>query len=187
MAGSTKLSNQHTETLITLLCSRFAENPKRHHGLQWEAIAEKLRAGKDKLWSLQQMENTGGEPDVIGFDKTKGEYLFCDCASESPKGRRSICYDREALDSRKANKPAHCAMELAAEMGIEVLNEAQYNELQKLGPFDTKTSSWLRTPDEVRKLGGAIFGDYRFGRVFIYHNGAESYYSARGFRGLLRV
>ncbi len=173
--------------LLNLLAARFAQNPKRHTGLKWEAIAEKLRANNEKLWSLQQMEDSGGEPDVIVFDKARGEYLFVDCSAESPAGRRSLCYDHEALESRKANKPVNSATTLAAEMGIEVLDEAQYRELQQLGPFDTKTSSWLHTPDEVRKLGGAIFGDYRFGRVFIYHNGADSYYGARGFRGLLRV
>ncbi len=175
------------EALLTVVRKRFEANLHRHPGLVWGVIEDRLKANMGKLWSLQQMEATGGEPDVIGFDKAKSEYLFCDCATESPGGRRSLCYDHEALESRKANKPANSAMALAAEMGIEVLNEAQYHKLQQLGPFDIKTSSWLRTPDEVRKLGGAIFGDHRFGRVFIYHNGAESYYGARGFRGLLRV
>ena len=159
----------------------------RHKGLEWVKVQAKLESSPDKLWSLNEMENTGGEPDIVAFDKNAGEYIFFDCCAESPKDRRSVCYDREALDSRKANKPRSSAMDLATEMGVEILDEQQYQELQKLGEFDNKTSSWLKTPTEVRKLGGAIFGDFRFGRVFVYHNGAESYYAARGFRGALRV
>ncbi|HEY0899983.1 MAG TPA: DUF4256 domain-containing protein, partial [Sphingobacteriaceae bacterium] len=162
-------------------------NKNRHQGLEWNAVQARLEADPDKLWSLNQMEQTGGEPDVVGQDNSSGEFLFIDCAAESPSGRRSLCYDREALDSRKENKPENSAVDLADEMGIELLSEEQYRELQKLGKFDTKTSSWLKTPPEIRKLGGAIFADFRYGQVFVYHNGAPSYYAARGFRGLLRV
>lgn len=159
----------------------------RHKGIEWNKVQEKLEANPEKLWSLNEMEVTEGEPDVVGYDKKTGEYIFFDCSPESPKGRRSICYDHEALESRKEHKPKHSALGMAEEMGIEILDEQQYRELQKLGKFDTKTSSWIKTPADIRKLGGAIFGDWRYGHVFIYHNGAESYYAARGFRGSLRV
>ena len=159
----------------------------RHQGLEWDKVRARLEANAEKLWSLNEMERTGGEPDVVGNDKMTGKYAFYDCSSESPKGRTSLCYDREALDSRKEHKPKSSAMDMAAAMGAELLTEDQYQELQNLGNFDTKSSSWLKTPDDIRKLGGAIFGDRRFGRVFVYHNGAESYYSGRGFRGWLRV
>lgn len=159
----------------------------RHPGLAWAEVKAKLEANREKLWSLGEMEKTGGEPDVVGRDKKTGEYIFFDCSPESPKGRRSFCYDREALDSRKTAKPKNSVMEVATAMGVELLTEEQYQELQKLGKFDTKTSSWLKSPAEVRKLGGAIFGDRRFGRIFLYHNGAESYYAGRAFRGALRV
>lgn len=175
------------EDLLETLKTRFEKNIDRHKGVKWEKVQEKLEANPDKLWSLNEMEKTGGEPDVVGYNQKKNQFLFFDCAPESPKGRRSLCYDREALESRKAHKPANSALDVAAEMGIELLDEDQYRSLQELGKFDTKTSSWLKTPDDVRELGGAIFGDWRFGRVFIYHNGAESYYGARGFRGVLTV
>lgn len=175
------------EQLFNLLQERFEQNMSRHEGLDWPEIQRKLEKNFSKCESLQRMEESGGEPDVIGVDKKTGEYLFCDCSLESPKGRRSICYDKEAWDSRKKFKPASSAMALADEMGIKLLTEEQYRNLQSLGDFDTKTSSWLATPAEVREKGGAIFGDRRFGRVFIYHNGAESYYGARGFRGMLRI
>jgi hypothetical protein len=174
------------EQLLTILKARFEKNMSRHNGIGWAQVQARLEADPDKMWSLNEMERTGGEPDVIGRDQT-GEYLFCDCSPESPKGRRSICYDGEALESRKENKPANDAIEMAAAMGIELLTEEQYRELQKLGEFDTKTSSWVKTPSKIRKLGGAIFCDRRFDTVFVYHNGAESYYGARGFRGLLKV
>lgn len=173
--------------LIATLKARFKKNMKRHKGIPWAEVQTRLEAAPEKLWSLHQMEQTGGEPDVIGRDKKSGEFLFCDCAPETPKGRRSICYDAEALESRKEHKPKDSAVAMATAMGISLLTEEQYRELQDLGPFDAKTSSWLCTPPEIRKLGGAIFGDFRFGRVFVYHNGAESYYAARGFRGTLRV
>jgi hypothetical protein len=159
----------------------------RHKGLEWAKIQAKLDASANKLWSLNEMERTGGEPDVVGHDKLTGEYVFYDCSEESPKGRRSVCYDREALEARKENKPKDNAIDVAAAMGIEILTEGQYRHLQKLGNFDTKTSSWVITPPDIRKLGGALFGDYRYGQVFVYHNGAESYYAARGFRGSLRI
>ena len=160
----------------------------RHKGLEWAKIQARLeKAGTEKLWSLNEMEKTGGEPDVVGYDKKTDEYIFYDCAAESPKGRRSLCYDREALESRKEHKPANNVIDMAAELGIELLTEDQYRDLQKLGNFDSKTSSWIKTPTGIRKLGGAIFADYRYGQVFIYHNGAESYYAARGFRGSLRI
>ena len=180
-------SSAQSKELLSILKERFEKNMNRHKGLEWSKVQAKLQSKPEKLWSLNKMENTGGEPDVVAFDKDVGEYIFFDCCAESPKERRSVCYDREALDSRKANKPRSSAMDLANEMGVEILDEQQYQELQKLGDFDNKTSSWLKTPTEVRKLGGAIFGDFRFGRVFVYHNGAESYYAARGFRGVLRV
>jgi len=175
------------EELLKELKERFEENMERHIGIEWAKVQAKLEADPTKLWSLGEMDRTGGEPDVVGVDMQTGEYIFYDCSEESPKGRRSLCYDREALDSRKEHKPKHSAVGLAAEMGIELLTEEEYWELQQLGHLDMKTSSWLKTPSEVRNLGGAIFGDYRFGRIFVYHNGAESYYAARGFRASLRV
>ena len=175
------------EELASTLKTRFEKNMKRHEGLEWAEVKAKLEANTGKLWSLHEMERTGGEPDVVGFDEKTGEYIFCDCAPESPKGRRSVCYDREALDARKENKPKNSAVDMAAAMGIELLTEEQYLTLQKLGEFDTKTSSWVKTPAETRERGGALFCDRRFGRVFVYHNGAESYYAARGFRSSLRV
>jgi len=181
------LSPEATKELLALLKSRFEKNKQRHKGMEWEKIEERLQSNPEKLWILDEMETTGGEPDIIWYDKKKDEYYFVDCAAESPKGRRSVCYDGEALASRKEHKPQNSAMEMAQAMGIELLTEETYRELQKLGNFDTKTSSWLKTPTEIRKHGGAIFGDYRYGQVFIYHNGAESYYAARGFRGSLKV
>lgn len=178
--------NQQTE-LLKILKARFEKNMNRHQGIEWAKVQAKLEAYPEKLWSLEEMELSGGEPDVVGHDSTTGEYIFYDCAAESPKGRRSLCYDRKALDSRKANKPENNAMDVAAAMGIELLTEAQYRDLQKLGAFDTKTSSWILTPATIRQLGGAIFADFRFGQIFVYHNGAESYYGGRGFRGALRV
>ncbi len=182
-----ELSPEQREELFSELKDRFAKNMKRHQDLEWAKVQAKLEANAEKLWSLNEMERTGGEPDVVGYDKTTGEYIFYDCSAESPKGRRSFCYDRAGLDSRKENKPGNSAMDMAAAMGIELLTEAQYRELQQLGKFDTKTSSWIKTPDAIRKLGGAIFADFRYGNVFVYHNGAESYYAARGFRGSLKV
>jgi Protein of unknown function (DUF4256) len=181
------LSAKQREQLLRALQSRFEKNMNRHQGIEWAAIQAKLEDNTEKLWSLNEMERTGGEPDVVGQDKKTGEYILYDCAAESPKGRRSLCYDREALDSRKENKPKGNAADLAAVMGVELLTEEQYRELQKLGHFDAKTSSWVRTPSNIRKLGGALFCDRRFDTVFVYHNGAESYYAARGFRGWLRV
>ena len=182
-----QLSPDQSQELLQILKIRFEKNMNLHKGIAWDSIQKKLKANPEKLWSLDEMEMTGGEPDVIGFDEKTGEYIFCDCAAESPKDRRSFCYDHVALESRKANKPADSALNKAEEMGIELLTEEEYQRLQQLGNFDLKTSSWLKTPQEIRKLGGAIFGDRRFGRVFIYHNGADSYYAARGFRGILRV
>ncbi len=173
--------------LISILKARFEKNMKRHKGLEWNAIQTKLESNSNKLWSLYEMERTGGEPDVVGYDTKTGEYIFYDCSEESPKGRRSICYDREGMESRKEFKPETNAMDMATAIGIELLTEDQYRELQKLGPFDTKTSSWIQTPYAIRKHGGALFGDFRYGHVFIYHNGAQSYYAVRGFRGCLRV
>jgi hypothetical protein len=181
------LSKEGAEELLKTLKARFEKHKARHKDIDWEQVLEKLVASPDKLWSLDEMEATGGEPDVVGFDQKTGEYIFFDCSPETPKDRRSYCYDRKALDDRKANKPANSAMDAAEEMGIQLLTEEEYQELQKLGEFDLKTSSWLLTPPEIRKKGGAIFGDRRFGRVFIYHNGADSYYAARAFRGSLRV
>src|SRR5580698_212876 len=181
------LSKKQGEELLKALKARFEKNMNRHKGLDWAKVQTKLEANAGKLWSLNEMERTGGEPDVVGQDKKTGEYIFYDCAAESPKERRSICYDREALESRKEHKPKNSAVAMAEAMGIELLTEAQYRELQKLGEFDTKTSSWVKTPAEVRKLGGALFCDRRFDTVFVYHNGAESYYAARSFRGSLRV
>src|SRR5882762_9486687 len=182
-----ELSPKQREELLNTLKARFEKNMNRHKGLEWARVQTKLGADTEKLWSLNEMERTGGEPDVVGFDKKTGEYIFYDCSAESPKGRRSLCYDREALDARKEHKPKNNAIDMAAALGIELLTEEQYRELQKLGDFDTKTSSWITTPSEIRKLGGAIFADYRYGNVFVYHNGADSYYAARAFRGSLRV
>ena len=182
-----ELPPKQREELLTTLKTRFEKYMSRHQGLEWAKVRTRLETNAEKMWSLNDMERTGGEPDVVGQDKQTGEYVFYDCSPESPKGRTSLCYDREALDSRKEHKPKSSAMDMAVAIGIELLTEEQYHELQELGAFDTKSSSWLKTPDEIRKLGGAIFGDRRFGRVFVYHNGAESYYSGRGFRGWLRV
>lgn len=175
------------EVLLEILKVRFDNNINRHDGLEWSEVQAKLEANPEKLWSLNEMEKTGGEPDVVGIDKKTGEYIFYDCSAESPVGRRSVCYDREALDSRKKNKPENNAVEMANAMGVEILTEEQYRELQELGNFDMKTSSWVETPAKIRKLGGAIFCDRRYDTVFMYHNGADSYYAARGFRGSLRV
>jgi hypothetical protein len=182
-----KLSAEQREELLKILKTRFEKNTDRHKGLDWAKVQKKLESDPEKLWPLNEMEKADGEPDVIGYDKKTGEYLFCDCSAESPQSRRSSCYDRQALDSRKENKPKNNAVDMAAAMGIEMLTEEQYRELQKLGNFDTKTSSWVKTPADIRKLGGALFCDRRYNTVFVYHNGAESYYAARGFRGLLRV
>jgi len=181
------LQQQEVEKLLNILKARFEKNMHRHHGIEWGEINARLQKKPEKLWSLNRMEETGGEPDVTGYDKTTGEYIFTDCSTESPKGRRSICYDPEALESRKENKPWNSALGMAAEMGIEILSEEQYRDLQMLEKFDTKTSSWILTPPDIRAKGGALFCDYRYGHVFVYHNGAESYYAVRGFRGLLKV
>jgi hypothetical protein len=181
------ISNKQREELLKALQSRFEKNMNRHKGLEWVKVQAKLEAKPEKLWSLNEMERTGGEPDVVGHDKKTGEYIFYDCSFESPAGRRSLCYDREALESRKEHKPKNNAADMAASMGIELLTEEQYRELQKLGEFDTKTSSWVKTPSNIRNLGGAIFCDRRYNTVFVYHNGADSYYAARGFRGWVRV
>jgi hypothetical protein len=182
-----KLSPEERVELLTTLEARFEKNRNRHKDLQWAKVLAKLEANAEKMWSLNEMEKTGGEPDVVGHDKTAGEYIFYDCSAESPKGRRSLCYDCEALDARKENKPEDNAVDVAAAIGIELLTEEQYRGLQKLGNFDTKTSSWVKTPAAIRELGGAIFCDRRYNTVFVYHNGAESYYAARGFRGSLMV
>lgn len=182
-----KLSPEQREELLRALKARFEKNLSRHKGLEWAKVQTRLEADPEKLWSLNEMERTGGEPDVVGHDKKSGEYIFYDCSAESPAGRRSVCYDREALASRKEHKPKNSAMEMAAAMGIELLSEEQYRGLQQLGNFDLKTSSWVKTPAEIRKLGGALFCDRRYDTVFVYHNGAESYYAARAFRGALRV
>ena len=182
-----ELTKQQREELLNLLKTRFEKNMKRHKGVEWNKVQARLEANPEKLWSLNEMENTGGEPDVVGHDKKSGDYIFYDCSAESPKGRRSFCYDGEALKSRKEHKPAYNAIDMATEMGIEILTEEQYRELQQLGQFDTKTSSWVETPAGIRKLGGAIFCDRRYNHVFTYHNGSESYYAARGFRGSLSV
>ena len=187
MENKNELSSEQHEELIRTLKTRFEKNMNRHIGIDWAKLQVKLESDTEKLWSLNEMEKTGGEPDVVGFDKNSGEYIFYDCSAESPKGRRSICYDREALESRKEYKPDNNACDMAAAMGVELLTEEQYRELQELGNFDTKTSSWVRTPAGIRKLGGALFCDRRYGHVFVYHNGAESYYGVRGFRGSLRV
>ncbi|MBI3875576.1 MAG: DUF4256 domain-containing protein [Verrucomicrobia bacterium] len=182
-----KLSLEQRDALLRILQTRFEKNMKRHQGLDWAKVKARLDASAEKLWSLHKMERTGGEPGVVGLDKKSGEYLFVDCSAETPSGRTSFCYDRVALDSRKEHKPKNSVVDAAAAMGIELLTEEQYLELQQLGEFDTKTSSWVKTPAEIRKLGGALYGDRRYGRVFIGHNGAQSYYSGRAFRGSLRV
>ncbi len=185
--GKKKLAAEQESELLKILKNRFDKNPIRHKGLEWGKLEAKLKTNSAKLWSLQQMEETGGEPDVVGFDKKSGEYIFYDCSAESPKGRRSICYDHKALEARKEHKPANSALNMAADMGIEILTEDQTRDLQQLGVFDTKTSSWIETPVAIRKLGGALFMDRRYDTVFLYHNGADSYYAARAFRGSLRV
>lgn len=182
-----ELSSEQQEELLGVLKKRFEKNKNLHQGLEWADVQAKLEANPEKLWSLDDMESTGGEPDVVGYDAQTDEYLFYDCSAESPKGRRSVCYDHEALESRKEHKPVNSAIEMAADMGIELLTEEQYRQLQQLGNFDLKTSSWVKTPAEIRKRGGALFCDRRYDTVFLYHNGADSYYSARGFRGSLRV
>jgi hypothetical protein len=187
MRNKKELPPEQCEELIRALKARFEKNMNRHKALEWAKLQAKLEANIEKLWSLYEMERTGGEPDVVGLDNKTGEYIFYDCSAESPKGRRSVCYDREGLESRKEHRPENSAIDMAAAMGIELLTEEQYRELQKLGNFDTKTSSWVKTPAEIRKLGGALFCDRRYDHVFVYHNGAESYYGVRGFRGLLRV
>ena len=182
-----KLSSAQSEELLSVLKVRFEENMSRHQGLEWDKIQARLEANDEKLWSLDDMESTGGEPDVVGYDDKTGEYIFYDCSAESPAGRRSVCYDRQALESRKKHKPENSAIDMAADMGIALLTEEQYSALQKLGSFDLKTSSWVKTPADIRKLGGALFCDRRYDTVFVYHNGADSYYAARGFRGSLQV
>jgi hypothetical protein len=184
---NTSLHAEQRAALLETLMLRFNANMRRHPGLEWQPIHDRLKSNPEKLWSLHEMERTGGEPDVIGYDSDSDSYIFCDCSPESPGGRRSACYDREAQQSRKEHAPEHNAVDLAAAMGIELLTEEEYHTLQTIGPFDMKTSSWLKTPPELRALGGAIFGDYRYGRVFIYHNGAQSYYAARAFRAMLSV
>jgi len=182
-----KLSQEQRDKLLSALQLRFEKNQQRHKGLKWPEVEKRILAYSKKLQSLYEMEATDGEPDIVAYDKKTGEYIFFDCVEESPKGRRSLCYDKKALESRKEHKPQNSALEMATAMGIEMLTEDQYRKLQKLGNFDTKTSSWIQTPSDIRKLGGALFADYRYGTVFVYHNGAESYYAARGFRGSLRV
>jgi hypothetical protein len=182
-----QLPREQREELLRALKTRFEQNMSRHEGLEWAKVQAKLEASPEKLWSLDEMERTGGEPDVIGYDAETDEYVFCDCSAESPKGRRSVCYDREALESRKEHRPENNAVDMAAAMGIELLTEEQYRDLQRLGDFDTKTSSWVKTPPDIRQLGGALFADRRYNTVFVYHNSAPSYYAARGFRGSLRV
>lgn len=182
-----KLSPAELKELLSTLQARFEKNMQRHPGLVWDKVQARLEANSGKLWSLREMEASGGEPDIVAHDKKTGEYIFFDCAAESPAGRRSYCYDRKALDGRKENKPRNSVIDMAAEMGIELLTEEQYRALQQLGKFDTKTSSWIKTPPAIRELGGAIFADHRYGNVFVYHNGAESYYAARGFRGSLKI
>lgn len=187
MESKKQLSTEQREELIKTLKNRFEKNTNRHPGVKWESVEAKLAGNPEKLWSIAEMEKTGGEPDVVDFDTTSGEVIFCDCSAESPKGRRSVCYDREALESRKEYKPENSAVDMAAELGIDLLTEEQYRHLQQLDNFDTKTSSWVKTPPEIRKLGGAVFCDRRYNHVFLYHNGAESYYTVRGFRGILRI
>lgn len=186
-ATDKKLPDEHKKELLSILENRFEKHPHRHKGLKWEDVLAKLEASPEKLWSLDQMEETGGEPDVVAYDAKTKLFHFYDCAAESPKGRRSICYDREALDARKQHKPENNAQEMAEMMGITILSEEEYRKLQELESFDTKTSSWVKTPDPIRKRGGALFCDNRYGTVFLYHNGADSYYAARGFRGVLKV
>lgn len=181
------LSPEQSAGLLSVLRTRFEKNMSRHQSIEWAHVQARLQSDPEKLWSLGEMEKTGGEPDVVGFDEETGEYIFYDCSAESPKGRRSACYDRQGWESRKEHKPANTAMDMAADMGIEILTEEQYRELQTLGNFDTKTSSWVKTPPEIRKLGGALYCDRRYGAVFVYHNGAESYFAGRGFRGFLKV
>jgi len=187
MSNAKQLSAEQQEGLFKVLKTRFEKNRNRHEGLEWDKIQSRLEANPEKIWSLDVMEETGGEPDVVDYDKNTDEYIFYDCSEDSPKGRRSVCYDHQALESRKEHKPKNSAINMAAEMGIDILTEEQYLELQQLGNFDTKTSSWVMTPPDIRKMGGAVFCDRRYNTVFLYHNGAESYYAARGFRGLLRV
>jgi len=187
MENKKELSSEQQVELLKTLEGRFEKNRNRHKDLEWGKVQAKLKANTEKLWSLYEMERTGGEPDVVNYDKKTGEYIFYDCSAESPKGRRSVCYDREGLESRKEFKPENNAIDMATAMGVEILAEEQYRELQQLGDFDTKTSSWIKTPSEIRKLGGAVFADFRYGNVFVYHNGAPSYYAVRGFRGSLRV
>lgn len=187
IANKKELSKEQLQELISLLEVRFAKNINRHEGIEWSKVQAKLESNTEKMWSLNEMERTDGEPDVVGYDKKSDEYIFYDCAVESPKGRRSICFDLEGQESRKEHRPENNAIDVASAMGIALLNEEQYWELQKLGKFDAKTSSWIETPSEIRKLGGALFADFRYGTVFVYHNGAQSYYAARGFRGVLRV
>ena len=187
MKKDKSISDNEKKHLITIIQSRFEKNMQRHKGIKWNDVEQRLLKQADKLWTLNEMEISGGEPDVIDYDKKSDKYIFCDCSPESPKGRRSLCYDEDALQSRKEHKHKDSAMAVAKWMGIEMIDEKQYELLQSIGNFDLKTSSWLKTPDNVRELGGAIFGDYRFGRVFIYHNGAESYYAARGFRGIFQI
>ncbi|MGD6892841.1 DUF4256 domain-containing protein [Bacillus mobilis] len=186
-ANKNVLSVEQREELLKVLQARFEKNMNRHEGLEWAKVEAKLATNTEKLWSIHEMEVTGGEPDVVGYDEEKDEYTFCDCSKESPKGRRSLCYDMEALEARKKHKPENNVIDVATAMGIELLTEEQYRELQQLGDFDMKSSSWVQTPSDIRELGGALFCDYRFGHVFVYHNGADSYYTARGFRGSLRV
>ncbi len=187
MDTTKKLSAEQREELINILKARFEKNNSRHKTIEWDSVLARLEANADKLWSLNEMERTGGEPDVVGLNTQTGEYIFFDCSAESPKGRRSVCYDRQGLESRKEHKPENNALDMAADMGIELLNEQQYRDLQKLGAFDTKTSSWIKTPSEIRKLGGALFTELRYGNVFVFHNGAQSYYAVRGFRGFLNI
>ncbi|MCP2044979.1 DUF4256 domain-containing protein [Pontibacter sp. HSC-36F09] len=187
MGNSKEVTTEQSKTLLDTLKSRFEKNMQRHTGIAWVDVQARLEANPAKLWSLLEMETTGGEPDVVGQDPKTGEFIFFDCAAESPKGRRSVCYDREGLESRKEHRPENNALDMAAEMGIEILSETEYRELQKLGKFDQKTSSWIQTPADIRELGGALFADFRYGYVFVYHNGAQSYYSNRAFRGSLRV
>ncbi|WP_223702626.1 DUF4256 domain-containing protein [Sutcliffiella deserti] len=187
VSNKNELSLEQSEELLRVLKERFEKNMHRHEGIKWAEVQAKLEDNTEKMWSLNEMEITGGEPDVVGFDNEKGEYMFCDCSAESPKGRRSVCYDREALESRKKYKPENNVIDMAASMGIELLSEEQYRALQQLENFEKKTSSWVQTPNDIRKLGGALFCDYRFGHVFLYHNGADSYYGSRGFRGSLLV